>query len=114
MNQSKLASSEVCQKCGRCCKEFWWVEYNFDFALRLMLLDLPEIVVEDRQIDGNNVFLVRVNRTCSKLRLHGEYSCTIYDKQRPGMCRQYPDNIPMTEWEIHGELCPLIKGGLEK
>lgn len=110
MNQSKIARSEVCQTCAKCCKEFWWVVHNRDWAKRLQLLNRRDISVEWKYLSASNqtVWIVKIKHSCSALTFKkGKYYCEIWDKSRPRLCEEYPDNIPMTEWKAHP--CPLLK-----
>ena len=107
---SKLANSTVCQKCAKCCKEFSFIEYNRDFALRWLLLDHPKIVVEEKQLEDSKVWRITFKIKCKQLRYdpkNEKYYCTIYDGDRPLMCKDYPDNIPFLQWEI--EDCSILK-----
>lgn len=109
MNLSRLAKNEICQECAKCCKEFYWIEYNRDWALRFLLLRHPDIIVEEKKLKSGIVWLIRIKQPCSKLKYeNGKYYCEIYDGGRPQFCMTYPDNAPLTEWEIHKYSCPLI------
>lgn len=114
MNKSILAKSEVCQVCGRCCKEFNFIEYNRDWALRWKLLNSPKIVVEDVKTDGRIIWRVRFRIQCSKLRYKaGKYHCDIHDGDRPGFCETYPDNLTLEQWKFEDN-CPIIVEMREK
>lgn len=112
-----LAKSEICQKCANCCKEFWLIEYNRDWALRWSLLEYPKIDVDEREIDNRKFWIVTFKIKCKKLRYdtkEDKFYCEIHDGDRPQFCRDFPDNIPITEWEIEKDKCPIIKDVLEK
>ena len=50
-NTTKIATSEICQRCARCCNEFGEL-VDYDTALRFKLLNTDKIVVEE--INTNN------------------------------------------------------------
>jgi len=50
-NTTKIATSEICQRCAKCCKEFGEL-VDYDTALRFKLLNTDKIVVEE--INTNN------------------------------------------------------------
>jgi len=119
---SKLARSEICQKCAECCKEFA-MNVSEDIATRFKLLEHPKIIVEEcKTFDGSFYWIVHFKIKCSKLRYDNEkekYYCSIYpsmvgDENRPLMCLEYPDNVPFAEWSGDNEYCRIIKESLKR
>lgn len=111
-NTSNIATSEICQRCAKCCKEFGeFVDH--DTALRFKLLDIDKIVLKEINIDNNIFYRVTYNFPCSKLvkKRDGKYYCLLYDNKelsRPHICRIYPDNIPLSLIETEKKDCPAL------
>jgi hypothetical protein len=96
-NKSKLATSEICQRCAKCCKEFT-VEEGIDMALRFKWMFDKRIIAEDTPFnfaDGWNVKKVTFKIGCIQLRQDkdGKSYCKVWDKERPDFCCRYPDNV---------------------
>lgn len=95
-NKAKLVSSEICQKCGRCCKVFQSC-FDIDMAVRFIWSEGEKIKGEDtpfRFDDGFQKKLVTFNFPCSKLEYkEGKYYCKAYNEERPDFCSTYPDHI---------------------
>lgn len=95
-NRSKLVSPEICQQCGKCCKEFT-ISENIDMALRFMWMADSRFSAEDTPFlffDGVAEKSVRVKIPCKQLRKVGsKYLCAVHDKERPDFCCTYPDHI---------------------
>lgn len=112
MNKSKLAKSEICQKCAKCCKEFRIIEQNKNWALRWKLLNHPKIIVEEKEgVDNSRFWIIRIMIKCSKLRYNAKakkYYCEIYKDRRPDFCETYPDNIPTFSWGSEKDFCSII------
>jgi Fe-S-cluster containining protein len=110
MSLSLLAKNrtEICQKCGRCCKEYSCHGYSKDEQTRLTLLGDPKIFAKDD--------VMYFKKVCQMLESkNGVYSCRIHESQdRPVFCREYPDNIPVSAWGVEKEICPIIKIAYEK
>ena len=67
-NKSKLVTSEICQKCGKCCKEFNW-GCDVDFALRLLWTNNKKIKCKDTKFrfwDGMEKKQVTFKMPCSQ------------------------------------------------
>jgi Fe-S-cluster containining protein len=96
MNKSKFINSRKCRSCGKCCKTFSLcypksLEKDelviFSEVKRFQMLDTDLIEV----IEKENVFLVKFNFPCKYLKQNnGLYSCEIYTKDRPELCKEYP------------------------
>lgn len=111
-NTSKIATSEICQRCAKCCKEFGEL-VDYDTALRFKLLNTDKIVVEEINIDNNIFYRVTYKFPCSKLikKRDGKYYCLLYENKefaRPHMCKVYPDNIPLSLIETEKKECPAL------
>ncbi len=115
-NKSKLVSSEICQKCAKCCKEFNW-GCDVDFALRLMWMENRKIKGKDTKFrfpDGIEMKQVTFKMPCSQLEFKdGKYSCKSWNKERPDFCNTYPDNqfYNVESWNTQkiGELLEDLK-----
>ena len=96
-NKAKLVNSEICQKCGRCCKEFTMGTFDLDIALRFAWIDDKKVKAKDlpfRDTWGGIQRQITFKFPCSKLKCEsGKCYCTVYDKERPDFCNTYPDNI---------------------
>jgi len=115
-NLSSPATSKVCQNCAKCCLEWWWIEYSRDFPQRAKMLNHPDIVVEEKRLHGNLVWLIRIKHPCSMLGKdkHEKYFCKAHRGDRPNFCRTFPDNTPFELYEIEKDLCPAISNFLGK
>ncbi len=106
-NKSKLVTSEVCQRCGNCCKVFQFSD-RLDFALRFLWIDDRHIKAEDTPFyfdDGSDMKRITIKYPCSQLEFKdGKYRCKAWDKERPDFCNTYPDhnfyNIPTWDKEM--------------
>ncbi|MDO8740156.1 MAG: YkgJ family cysteine cluster protein [Candidatus Woesearchaeota archaeon] len=113
MTVSKLAKSEVCRSCARCCKTFGML-FDRDTAKRFIMMDERKIKVEEIEVsEGNFYYLVTFKYPCNKLKhdREGKYYCSIYDDKesdRPQFCKEYPDNIPISLIEHDAKECPLL------
>ena len=124
VNQAKLVSSETCQKCAKCCKEFVF-SCDFNCALRFLWIDERKIKPTDTpfQLPYNQGMerKVKFKYPCNKLELvNGKYRCKVWDKERPDFCNTYPDHIfyDCEDWnrekiqkllEFESENCPALK-----
>ena len=95
-NRSKLANSETCQGCARCCKEY--VLYDTpDSALRFGWMLDDAITTGGTPFtseDGLGMKQITFKKECSKLCMKGgKYSCSVWDKERPDFCASTPDNL---------------------
>jgi Fe-S-cluster containining protein len=95
-NKSKLAYSEICQSCGKCCTNFSWTD-TADQALRIGWMQDKDIEIEDtpfRFPDGEDIKIITLNKGCKMLEIrNGKYFCKAYNKVRPDFCNTYPDII---------------------
>ena len=106
-NKSKLVTSEICQKCGKCCKIFETSE-STDYALRFLWMDIKKIKAKDTDFrfeDGKELKLVTFKFPCSQLEFRdGKYWCKVWNKERPDFCNTYPDHnfYKYPEWNKEG------------
>jgi hypothetical protein len=90
-----------------------------DCALRFKLLNNPliEVKADKQTMDGHCFTQIVFKIPCSKLRFDREkklYYCSIHDTdQRPVMCEEFPDNVPLGEITTDDE-CPIIRDFAEK
>ena len=112
-NQSKLAKSEICQHCAKCCKEFGEL-VDYDTALRFKLLNTDKIIVEEIQTNNDTTYWKVIYKfPCSKLikKKDGKYYCELYENTelpRPQMCKSYPEDIPLSLIEFEKKDCPAL------
>ncbi len=96
-NRARLVKSDICQKCGKCCKEFVCGGFDLDCALRFLWIDDRKIKARDSSLRddfGNIKREVIFKHPCEKLEFRdGRYWCKVWDKERPDFCNDYPDNI---------------------
>jgi len=107
-------NSELCQKCGKCCK-VWNIYINYkDEAMRFKYLRSNRIKVK---LIKEGIWKVSFYYPCKKLVFKdGIYSCKEYNGLRPDFCKTYPNNIVDQEPEIvqsEAEFCPALKGMLK-
>lgn len=113
VNVSKLAKSEICQLCARCCKTFSMIT-DRDTAVRFIMMEERKIKVEKIEASkGNIYYIVTFKYPCNKLKQdkNGKYFCSIYDDKklgRPHFCKEYPDNIPIALIEHDAKECPIL------
>jgi len=90
-HKSKLANSEICQKCAKCCLTFSWAEEP-DMATRFAWIkDKNLITVKDTPFNNQEVTL---HVPCSKLSKIGDkYVCSVWGKDQPHLCATYPDHM---------------------
>jgi len=95
-NRSKLADSQICQRCAKCCKTFSWSD-NLDMAIRFMWMDDKNIVAEDTPFKfdtGSDMKTITIKKSCRRLEKRGnKYYCTAWNRERPDFCNTYPDHI---------------------
>jgi Fe-S-cluster containining protein len=96
-SRARLVNSEICQKCGKCCKEFTTCE-NLSYAQRFLWLDSNRIEAKDTpfQFDnGDNMKKVTFRFPCKQLekRRDGKYYCKVWGEKRPDFCETYPDHV---------------------
>jgi hypothetical protein len=95
-NKSKLANSEICQTCAKCCKTFSWSD-NLDMAIRFMWMEDKEVVAQDTPFkfdDGADIKTITLKKNCCMLEKRGKkYYCYAWSKPRPDFCNTYPDHI---------------------
>jgi Fe-S-cluster containining protein len=101
-----LARSEICQKCARCCKSFTISGFQDDTGFKKRI-----DWMESNTVTMDKEFNLKINISCIHLKSDGKlYSCAIHkDPHRPQLCRDYPDNVPFSSWEIEAENCPILK-----
>ncbi len=95
-NKSKFINTRKCRSCGKCCKTFsicYPKELEeqdpilFSDIKRFDMLNTDLIEV----IEKEDRFIVKFNFKCKYLKYkNGIYSCEIYTKGRPELCREYP------------------------
>ena len=107
---------KICMHCAKCCKQFrWYIDESM--ALRLMFLDVDNIIIEEHIVGDNRVYIMVIDAPCKflKQRKDGSYYCEIYGANfRPWDCRMYPDNIPVHLWDIEKDFCPVLKDVVDK
>ena len=97
-NKATLVTSEVCQKCAKCCKIFEMAT-DIDTAIRLVWTDSKKKKIKGRDPsfrfpDGVQVKEVVFKMPCKHLESRdGKYWCKFWDKERPDFCNTYPDNL---------------------
>ncbi|VVB76370.1 Putative zinc- or iron-chelating domain protein [Candidatus Tiddalikarchaeum anstoanum] len=103
-------NSDVCQKCGKCCKQFWIYTKDKDYAVRLSYLKTDKITVKKFK---KNVYRILFDIPCSKLEYKkGKYYCRNHKRFRPNTCKTYP--IQCFTWgsdilKIEKNYCPVLK-----
>jgi len=98
----KIILSEICRKCGECCKNYPFVElsHNEIYALE-KLTGLPFYVFTDKKDEGSEEFFLQFKKNGNCFFLHennDDYSCGVYES-RPVICRNYPSK------SIQNEVC---------
>ena len=116
-NTSKIATSEICQRCANCCKEFGEL-VDYDNAFRFKLLNTDKIVVDEINTNNDVFYRVTYKFPCSKLKKKrdGKYYCLLYENEempRPQICKGYPENIPISLIEIEKQECPALANFVE-
>ena len=95
-NKAKLVTSEICQKCAKCCKEFN-MSCDVNCAIRLMWTENNKIKGSDTPFrfgDGVEEKAVCFKMPCSKLVFKdGKYYCSVWNEERPDFCNTYPDHV---------------------
>ncbi|MGA3021152.1 MAG: YkgJ family cysteine cluster protein [Candidatus Micrarchaeales archaeon] len=95
-NKSKLANSEICQRCAKCCKEYTLYD-TLDSALRFGWMLDDTITTGDTPFtseDGLEMKQITFKKECAKLcTKDGKYYCSVWDKERPDFCANTPDNL---------------------
>lgn len=96
MNKSPFINTRKCRTCGKCCKSFSIVypkadeeevPIMFSEVKRFQMLNTKLIEV----IEKDDRFIVKFNFRCEHLKFkNGIYTCNIYTKDRPELCKQYP------------------------
>lgn len=103
-------NSEICQKCAKCCKMFWFFTEDKDDAIRASWLD-TDIVHVIKIKEG--LWKIGFDIPCKMLEeKEGIYSCKQYNGLRPGYCKSYPNNFNNDEKEVienESKTCPIIK-----
>lgn len=122
-NKAKLVSSKICQKCAKCCKEFG-CSFDIDCALRFLWLENKKIKASGTPFiwaDGKSQNQVVFDFPCSQLDFKDrQYSCKVWNKERPDFCNTYPDHIfySCEIWDVikikkllefESDSCPALK-----
>ncbi len=122
-NKAKLVTSEICQKCGKCCKEFN-MSCDANCAIRLMWIEDKKIKAFDTPFrfgDGIEEKGICFKFPCSQLEFRdGRYWCKVWDEERPDFCNTYPDHVfyNVETWntqkieellEFESRNCPALK-----
>ena len=106
----EFKDSEVCQKCARCCKCWWFYTNLKDDCLRATWLDTDKVTVKKIK---EGLWKIVFHIPCKMLiEKDGKYYCKQYDKQRPEFCKNYPMNFKDEPKEVIDEefkVCPIIK-----
>ena len=99
MNKSIFINPKNCLKCGECCKSFS-IEYNKNLKKDNPLMyseikrfkDLDTNLIEI--IKRKNCIEVKFNFRCKHLiEKNGNFTCAIYNKNRPELCKHYPFSV---------------------
>lgn len=92
----KLLSTEICQKCGDCCKHFPLVDVSENEIASLKLLTglCFESFLDSKGKASDGYFLqFKENGHCFFLnKKNGRYFCEIY-QNRPKICKNYPSTL---------------------
>ena len=111
-------NSEVCQKCAKCCKAWWYYTTSKNEATRFSWLDTDKVSVTKI---NKNLWKITIDIPCKQLiEKDGKYWCKKYDsRSRPGFCRTYPVNLRRLPEEIiediieeESKYCSVIKEAL--
>ena len=120
MNRSKIVNSKICQKCGKCCKEFVYVD-SYDNALRFKWMLGKKIKIESSEMvneKGQELWIITFMFPCKKLKQkNGKYYCSVWNGKRPSFCETYPDHIFYDNdpklfkkiFEMSKKDCPYLK-----
>ena len=96
-NKATLVSSNVCQHCGKCCKEFVCGGMDLNCAIRFAFMEDKKVIARDSDLVddfGNMKREVVIKIPCSKLvREHDRYKCVEWNSWRPDFCNTYPDSV---------------------
>ena len=105
---SILADSETCQSCGKCCKQFWWIERNEDMANRFVDMLGLKIKKERCLVGGTYANIMTLDYPCQFYDdREGKHDCEIHET-KSHMCKLFPDNIPVDCYEALKDRCPII------
>jgi uncharacterized protein len=93
-------SSEICQKCGKCCKGHPFIELT---EKEVNLLEEQTGLTQDQftciknKETGEYFFKFKKNGECVFLtKKNGNHSCSVYNA-RPKICRDYPSTSEQKE-----------------
>lgn len=94
MNTSPYVTSEICQRCGKCCQHFRLFYRNglprpqYDEMIRVLYCQGIDASIQ--QVEGGHWLIL--NHPCKYLRHEGGlYSCELYDDPcRPSICAAFP------------------------
>ncbi len=89
----RVVTSEMCAKCGGCCKNFPFVALSVDEIGALSAFTGLEAVAfadSDRNLNPGHFLKFQKSGSCVFLKEEaGNYACSVYEA-RPGVCRSYP------------------------
>ena len=86
----EFEDAEVCRTCAECCKRYSYLTGWEEEVERLDLFETDLITVVPIR---KGLWKVTVNVPCKHLVQEGDsFSCAIY-RERPAMCRDYPQSI---------------------
>ena len=110
-----MTNQDICMACGKCCKECWWCEGNWDIARRFMALEGVKVTSEEREASGQKFWLVTIKHPCRWLKkmTGGKVYCSIQNI-KPGICRAFPYNVPLSYFEALRDLCPIMDKTLKE
>jgi Fe-S-cluster containining protein len=92
-NSSRLANSETCSECGRCCQSFrFWLPKFENMSERINLLEgVKSKTIFTDGIESSE--LVQIEHECMEYD-KTKKTCNIYgSKGRPKLCNTFPDNL---------------------
>lgn len=118
-------STEICKKCGACCKNYPFIELSTcDISSLEQLTALHVTLFTHAKGKAIEEYFLQFKKNGDCLFLNeesGNYSCGVYEA-RPGICKKYPahpiqeelcctnrEKIPHTPFNEHSETLPAIK-----
>lgn len=92
----RAITSEMCLKCGGCCRGFPYVALSADERERLSAhtgLDVSVFAESDRKDEPGHFLKFQKSGSCIFLKEEvGRFICSVYEA-RPAICRAYPSTL---------------------